>query len=282
MNHLNVAAVLATLVLACPAEATPAGHHIRANGIDLYYEVHGTGKPLILLHGGFATADSFGALVPGLEKDHQVIAVELQGHGHTADIDRPFTYQNMADDVAALIAQLKLERADVMGYSLGGGVALQLAIRHPEVVRSLVLVSSAYKREGWRPEILAGMAAMTAGALEHTPLYAAYIHSAPDPKHWPVLVKKTRDLLATPYDWTSDVRAIKAPALVVAADSDNLVPEHAVQLAELLGGATADGALFRPVPKTQLAVLPATTHYTILTRVDLVIPIVTAFLKQNY
>src|SRR5947199_1995690 len=159
-----------------------AGHYADVNGIKLYYEIHGTGRPLILLHGGLGAIEMFGPNLPALAKGRQVIAVDLQGHGRTADIDRPLSVALMADDIAALIRHLGLENADVLGYSLGGGVALQTAIRHPEVVRKLVVVSSAFKRDGWYPEVLAGMAAMNAEAARFmvgSPPHQVYVAAAP-------------------------------------------------------------------------------------------------------
>src|SRR5437867_4570422 len=175
-----------------------AGHYADVNGIKLYYEIHGTGRPLILLHGGLGAIEMFGPNLPALAKGRQVIAVDLQGHGRTADIDRPLSVALMADDIAALIKHLGLESADVMGYSLGGGVALQTAIRHPEVVRKLVVVSSAYKRDGWYPEVLAGMEMMNAEVARTwigSPMHEAYASAAPKPEDWPTLVGKLGQLL---------------------------------------------------------------------------------------
>src|SRR5262249_30739069 len=172
-----------------PAAATPAASppsaesgYAPVNGLNMYYEVHGAGQPLILLHGGLSTIDlTFGSVLPTLAQRRQVVAAELQGHGHTADIDRPFSFEAMADDVAGLMAYLGLRNADFYGYSLGGGVSWQTAIRHPELVRKLVIASSPVKRNGWYPEALAGMAQMnaeTAQAMVQTPLYEAYARVA--------------------------------------------------------------------------------------------------------
>jgi pimeloyl-ACP methyl ester carboxylesterase len=149
----------------------PAGNYAPVNGLNLYYEMHGSGDPFILIHGGFGITGMFDALLPTLATSRQVIPVELQGHGHTADIDRPFSYEQMADDIAALIKHLGLANADVLGYSLGGGVALQTAIRHPQVVRKLVVVSAPYKRAGWYPEVLAGQLAVLPGTTHFTILF---------------------------------------------------------------------------------------------------------------
>jgi pimeloyl-ACP methyl ester carboxylesterase len=179
------------------ASMDPQTGYAPVNGIELYYEVHGAGEPLVLLHGGVGASEMFGANLPELARSKQVIAIHLQAHGHTADIDRPMTYEAMADDVASLIGHLGFERADVMGYSLGGGVSLQTAIRHPEVVRKLVLVSSPFKREGWYPEVLAGMqmGPEAAESMTQSPLYDLYPHA-----DWRVLITKLSDLLRRDYD----------------------------------------------------------------------------------
>jgi pimeloyl-ACP methyl ester carboxylesterase len=256
------------------------GNYASVNGLDLYYEVQGTGDPLILLHGGLGGIAEFGQLPAALAQTRQVIAVELQGHGHTADIDRPLSFELMADDVAALIEHLELESVDIMGFSLGGGVALQTAIRHPEVVRKLVLISTAYRRDGWFPEVLAGMSAMNAEAAQamlETPMYQIYSSAAPNPDDWATLVTKVGEMLAQDYDWSEDVPAITAPTLIVVGDADSVRPQHALELFGLLGGGQSAGD-FGGVSNAQFAVLPGTTHFSVLSRVDLLQPIVTAFL----
>jgi pimeloyl-ACP methyl ester carboxylesterase len=257
------------------------GSYTSVYRLTMYYEIHGTGKPLVLLHGGLATIDMmFGQLLPPLAQTRQVIAVELQAHGHTADIERPLSFELMADDIAALIKHLGFEHADIFGYSLGGGVALQTAIRHPEVVRKLVLASAPYKRDGWYPEVLAGMASMNAEAAEAmvgSPVHQAYVSVAPKPEDWSALVAKLSQLLRQDYDWSTAVAAIKAPTLLVIGDADSVRPAHAVEMFGLLGGGKADGAM-GGLPQSQLAVLPGTTHFSILTRTDLLLPIITPFL----
>ena len=237
------------------------------NGLNLYYEIHGTGKPLILLHGGLGATEMFDEVMPALSKDRQVIAVDLQAHGRTGDIDRPLSYDAMADDIAALIKNLGIEKADVMGYSVGGGVALRTAVRHPEVVRKLVLVSTAFRRDGWYPEVLAGMAQMGAGAAEpmkQTPMYQLYARVAPKPADWPVLLTKLGEMLRKDYDWSNDVATIKVPTLLVFGDGDAVRTAHAVQLFELLGGGKKDGGWDGSgMSNARLAILPGLTHYSI-------------------
>ncbi len=256
------------------------GSYASINGLDLYYEIHGSGQPLVVLPGGFGVIGMFAAfeqLLPALAKTRQVIPVELQAHGHTADIDRPLSFEQMADDVAALIKHLGLERADLFGFSLGGGVALQTVIRHPQVVRKLVIASAPCKRDGWYPEVLAGMASINPEALVGTPMHAAYLRVAPNPEDWPRLANKTRQLLGQDYDWSSAAAAIEVPTLIVVGDADSVRPAHAVEFFGLLGGGKADGDM-AGVPRSQLAVLPRTMHSTVPNRVDLLLPIVPAFL----
>ena len=207
-----------------------SGKHAAVNGLDLYYEIHGEGEPLILLHGGVGAIEMFGEVLPLLAEGRRVIAVDLQAHGRTVDIDRPTTFEAMADDVAALIEHLGLGEADVMGYSLGGGVALRTAIQHPEAVSKLVLVSTPFKRDGWYPEVLAGMEQMGPAAAEpmkQTPMYQLYSSVAPRPEDWPVLLTKLGELLAQDYDWSEEVAAMEVPAMIVVGDADSVrTPWH--------------------------------------------------------
>ncbi len=260
-------------------ENSPEGQYASVNGLEIYYQTTGEGQPLILLHGGLGGAVEFSQLIPLMAENRQVIAVELQGHGHTADIDRPLSYELMADDVAALIEALGFENADVMGFSLGGGVALQTAIRHPEVVRKLVLISTPYQQAGIHDEFLAGMTSMNADAaamMLDTPMYQFYASVAPNVDNWSTLVGKAGALLAQDYDWTDDVAQMTTPTLILAGDSDMIYPEQAVSMFDLLGGGVAGD--FLGFPASQLALLPATSHFTILSRSDLLLPIITPFL----
>jgi pimeloyl-ACP methyl ester carboxylesterase len=253
------------------------GSFAEVNGLKMYYEIHGTGKPLVLIPGGFMTIGMMGQVVPGLAKTRQVIAVEVQGHGHTADIDRPLTYEQVADDIAALIQHLGLECADVFGFSSGGGIALQTAIRHPEVVRKLVVASSPCKSDGEYLEVRALVASFNPDAAMLSPMREAYLSTAPEPEDWPRLVAKIRQSAAVDCDWTQDVAAIQAPTLIVVGDADTVLPAHAVEMFGLLGGGKADAAMGN-LSNAQLAVLPGTTHFTILARSDLLLAIITPFL----
>jgi len=252
------------------------------NGLEMYYEVQGSGKPLVLLHGGAGATEMFGAILPALVEGRQVIAADLQAHGRTADIDRPLSYEAMADDVAALIRHLGVEKADVMGYSLGGGVALRTAIQHPDQVRKLVVVSSTARRDGWYPEVLVAMQSgrENAEAMKQTPMYEAYSRLAPKVEDWPVLMAKLGDLLGKDYDWSSEVRAMTTPTLIAVGDADSVRTAHAVEFFELLGGGKRDaGWDGSGMTKHRLAVLPATSHFTIFSS-PVLASVVTRFLDE--
>ena len=180
---------------------TSKGNYAEVNGINMYYEIHGTGQPLVLLHGAYMTIDAMGEVVPALAETRQVIAVELQGHGRTADIDRPLTYEQMADDIAALLRHLVIEKADVFGYSMGGGVAFQVAIRHPEVVRKLVVASASYTSDGMHPELLEMIPTLTPEVFAGSPIEEAYLRTAPNPDDFPTLVAKLKRLDMEPFAW---------------------------------------------------------------------------------
>ncbi len=248
--------------------SSPAqGNYAEVNGLNLYYEVRGEGDPLILLHGGLGAIEMFGEIPSRLAEGRQVIAVNLQAHGRTANIDRPLSYEAMADDIAALITELGFEQADVMGYSLGGGVALRTAIQHPDLVRKLVLISAPFRRDGWYPEVLTGMdqtRAENAQMLEQTPMYQLYASVSPNPEDWPVLVGKVGDLLRRDYDWSEEVAKLKTPTLIVVGDADSVRTSHAVEFFELLGGGQQDGGFDGSgMSNARLAILPGVTHFTI-------------------
>ena len=239
------------------------------NGLSLYYEIHGTGEPLIMLHGGIGSVEMFGPNIELLARTRQVIAVDLQGHARTADIDRPLSPEFLGDDVAALIAHLGFARADVMGYSLGGAAALQTAIRHPDRVRKLVLVSTAMSRNGWFPEVRAGFDAFgpeLAEMMKPSPVYAFYQKVAPRPQDFPRLIEKIGAMVKTDYDWSADVARLHGPVLIVAGDADGLRPAHVIEMFAKLGGGLRDpgwdGSAGRS--SSQLAILPNANHYDIV------------------
>jgi pimeloyl-ACP methyl ester carboxylesterase len=263
----------------------PRSGYAPVNGLEMYYEVHGDGPPLLLLHGAYMTVDTLGPILPALADFRQVIAPELQGHGHTADVDRPITYEQMADDVAALLAQLDVAGADVVGYSLGGAVALQLAIRHPGVVRRLVVASASYRLDGMPAVALEMFPSITPEMFAGSPMEEAYLRHAPNPGDFPVLVEKLKRLDTTDFAWPDDdIRGIAAPTLVIVGDSDGVRLQHAVEMFELLGGGVMGD--LQGMPVSQLAVLPATSHFFppgngVLDRWEWLVSIIRPFLDAS-
>jgi pimeloyl-ACP methyl ester carboxylesterase len=253
------------------------GDYAEVNGLRMYYEVHGTGQPLVVLHGAFMTIGAMGAFVPELAEARQVVAVESQGHGHTADVDRPFSYEQMADDVAALLRHLGIEQADVFGYSMGGGAALQLAMRHPALVRKLVVASASSTSDGVYPEVWSGIEQITPELFAGTPWKEEYDRVAPNPDAFPTLVEKMKQLDGQPFAWPPDeIRAISAPTMVVIGDSDGTTPEHAVELFRLRGGGVFGD--LAGLPSARLAILPGTTHVGLIDRADWLVPMIAEFL----
>ena len=237
------------------------------NGLKMYYEIQGTGQPVIVLHGGFGNTELYMPNVTALVKNYKVITVDMQGHGRTADIDRPLDPDSMANDIAALIKQLNLGKTDIIGYSLGGSVALRLAIQHPELLQKVVLVSCTFKRKGWFPDLLAQqdqMGPASAEALKQAPMYQSYLKLAPKPEDWTKLVTKMAAAIKKDYDWSKEVAAIKLPVLLVAADADGVMPGHMVEFFKLLGGGLKDaGWDGTGRPASQLAIIPGQTHYNL-------------------
>ncbi|MBX7265886.1 alpha/beta hydrolase [Micromonospora sp. Llam7] len=242
--------------------------YAQVNGVRLWYETAGSGRPLVLLHGGFGAVETFAPIRPALARRRQVISVDLQGHGRTAGVDRPLRYESMADDVAALIVHLGLAEADVLGFSLGGGVALRMAVQHRQLLRRLVVVSAPCRRQGWFSEVLAGMPEPDEAAGERmrgTPSEQLYQRVAPRPQDWPRLWAKTGELLRRDYDWSPEVAAITTPTMLVFADADSVRPAHMVEFFGLLGGGHRDaGWDGTDRPAARLAVLPGLTHYDIV------------------
>jgi pimeloyl-ACP methyl ester carboxylesterase len=262
-----------------PAAATPEVErgYAPVNGLKMYYEIHGKGRPLVLIQGAFMTVEAWGDTLTELAKTRKVIAVELQGHGRTADIDRPFSYEQFADDVAALMRHIEVDKADILGYSLGGAVALQAAIRHPGMVDKLVVVSGTYRTDGWYPEVMATIAKMTPDDFTGTPIRDGYDKVAPNPAAFPALVEKMKALEAKVYDWSEgSIRAIASPTLIVLGDSDGVRPEHALEMFRLLGGGVFGD--IAGMPRSQLAVLPGTHHFGVTFRGAWLVPMIRDFL----
>jgi pimeloyl-ACP methyl ester carboxylesterase len=260
------------------AQAPGAGSYASVNGLNMYYEIHGVGQPLVLLHGAFsAIGTSFGNVLPELAETRQVIALEMQAHGHTADIDRPLSIEQMADDTVAALQNLGIEEADIFGYSMGAGVALQIAIRHPEVVRKLVLASVTYNKSGLHPGLMEGLAEMKPEMMFGSPWHEEYMRIAPNPEDFATLFAKKTQMDREVRDLPAEaIEAIKVPALLIIGDSDIVRPEHAVEMFRLLGGGVMGD--LAGLPNSQLAVLPGTTHVTLVERADWLVSMITAFL----
>lgn len=262
--------------------AEPESGHVTANGIDYYYEIHGEGEPLLLLHGGLGTIDMFQPVLPALLEDRQVIGVELHGHGRTTLGDREISLVDMGDDMAIVLEELGYEQVDVLGYSLGGGVGLRLAIQAPERVHRLVLVSAGFARDGFFPEILALQAqvgADMAEAMEGTPMHESYVAVAPHPEQFPVLLDRIGELMQQPYDWSDEIPSLKMPVMLVYADSDMFRPEHMIEFYQHLGGGRRDGGWQGEyMSQNRLAILPGLTHYNLFLAPEM-ISVVRPFLK---
>jgi pimeloyl-ACP methyl ester carboxylesterase len=248
-------------------EATGTGEYADVNGLHLYFERHGAGRPIVLLHGGLGSGEMFGPILPILSANHEVILPDLQGHGRTADIDRPIDLRFIADDMAALIDQLGLEQPDLIGYSLGGGVAMHTAFRYPEKIRKLVSVSANVTRRAIPEEMLAQQAQVNANAVEFlkdTPMYQLYQRVAPRPDDFATLLEKMGASMAKDFDFSDEVSNLKVPTMIVAADADMAPPSHYVEVFKLLGGGLRDGGWMgegRPKGGHALAILPGLTHY---------------------
>jgi pimeloyl-ACP methyl ester carboxylesterase len=273
-------AVAASLIFATAAlaDAQAVGKRVKVNGMQMYYEVSGRGEPLVVLHGAYMNIRTMGAIIPRLAKTHRVYAVELQGHGRTTDIDRPITYPDMADDVAAFMDAVGLPKADVFGYSMGAVVGLQLAIRHPAKVNKLVAASVAYDVEGWQPVFKDFIPQMTVEMILEMPFAKDYPKLAANPKGFPELARKLIALEKEPMAWGEDVKAMKTPVLIIAGDADVSTLEHSVAMFRLLGGGIM-GDMGKPLPASRLAVMPATAHTAVITQPDMLHAFIEPFLK---
>lgn len=241
--------------------------HVAVNGLRYYYEIHGTGEPLLLLHGGLGSIDMFRPLLPAFADGRQVIAVDLHGHGRTALGERAIDVVAQGDDMAALLGELGHAQVDVLGYSFGGLVAFRLAVQHPSRVRRLVLASALFARDGFYPEMLpmqAGVGAAMAPAMKDTPMYKSYVAVAPKPEEFPKLLDNMGALMRTPFDWREDVKKLTMPTMLVYGDSDMVRLDHVVEFYRLLGGGQRDAGWQREhMAKHRLAILPDLTHYEV-------------------
>jgi pimeloyl-ACP methyl ester carboxylesterase len=261
------------------SQGEAAGNYADVNGLKMYYEVHGEGEPLVLLHGSMSNVQTdFGRVLPGLAASRRVIGVEQQAHGHTADIDRPLSYEQMADDTAELLRGLGIERADFFGYSMGGAVAMHIARRHPELVRKFVFGGgTGFHIDGYYPELVGSMGQLKPEYMFGTPWHDAYMKIAPNPDDFATLIAKKNEVDKAFVGWTAEeVREIKAPALLMIGDSDITRPEHIAEMFRLFGGGVVGDMV--GLPASQLAVLPGTTHVTFVEQADWIVSMVLRFL----
>lgn len=250
------------------------------NGLQMYYEVYGSGKPLVLLHGSYMSIPlNWGHIIPLLAKNRKVIVTEMQGHGRTRDIARQISFEGMADDVSGLLKHLKIDSADILGYSMGGGIAFQVAVRHPQQVRRLVILSGVYAHNGWWPDVEAAFAKHSAALFKGTALQKQYDSLGNDPAHFPEFINKVKRKDLEPYDWSKEVKNIEAPIFMAIGDADGVRYEHALDLFRAKGGGKIGE--FHGLPKSRLAVIPGTSHIGMMHRTDLLLPMITDFLDSD-
>lgn len=237
------------------------------NGLNYYYAIYGKGEPLLLLHGGLGSTDMFAPILPKLAENRTVIGVDLQGHGRTAIGDRPFSVEAIGDDMADIIKALGYDKVDVMGYSLGGGVAFRMAVRHPETVRRLVLVSTGYATDGFYDEMRPQQAQVSAAAaafMKDTPMYKSYVAVAPYPEDFPKLLDALGNFMRQDRDFSTDVAKLKMPVMLAYGDSDMYKPEHEIKFYQMLGGGLRDAGWMREtMSQNRLAIIPNRTHYDV-------------------
>jgi pimeloyl-ACP methyl ester carboxylesterase len=282
IRHMAAIALVLTFLVSKAALAQePKTGYAPVNGLKMYYEIHGKGDPVVLLHGSFMTiTNNWTDMIPRLSKSRQVIAVEMQGHGRTADINRDFSYEALADDIAALLDYLKIKQADVLGYSMGGGVAMQIAIRHPEKVRKVVSVSAAFRHDGWVKEAVEMFPQMEPGMFKGSPIEAEYKKLSPTPDKFGTFVKRVIQMDVKPYDFGADkLKATPAPFLFIHGDADGVRLDHIAEMFRLKGDEIMGD--MRPRSESRLAILPDTTHVTLMNKADVIVPMVNDFLNAR-
>src|SRR5687767_15409675 len=279
LTIMKITAFVLTMLLCAvvSAQQKPITGYAPVNGLKMYYEVHGSGDPVVLLHGSFMTiTNNWTGWIAELSKTRKVIAVEMQGHGRTADIKRDFGYESLADDVAALLDHLKIPSADLIGYSMGGGVAMQCAIRHPEKVRKVVIISSAFRLDGMVKEALDAFPKLTAETFKGSPIEAEYKKLSPTPDEFPNFVKRVIAMDLKPYDFGAErLKATKAPMFFIHGDADGVRLEHISEMFRLKGDEIFGD--IRPRSASRLAIVPNTTHITLMERMPVVVPMVNDF-----
>lgn len=266
---------------ATPESAKPVeSGYANVNGLKMYYEVHGKGQPLVLLHGSYMNIPmNWARFIPPLARSRQVIVAEMQAHGRTRDMAREFSYEGMGDDVSGLLKHLKIASADVLGYSMGGGVAFQTAIRHPDQVRRVVILSGAYAHDGWWPDAEAMFATMKPEMFKGTPIEKQYLEFGNDPARFPEFIKKVISIDLKPYDWSKEAKGIKAPLFIIIGDVDGVRYEHALELFRAHGGGKMGD--LHGMPKARLAIVPGTTHIGMLQRAEWLVPMINDFLDSD-
>jgi len=276
---MKAAAFLLTMLVPAvvSAQQKPTTGYAPVNGLKMYYEVHGSGDPVVLLHGSFMTITyNWPQWIGELSKTRKVIAIEMQGHGRTADIDREFSYEHLADDVAALLDFLKIPSADLIGYSMGGGVAMQCAIRHPENVRKVVVISARFRRDGFVKEGLDAIAKLTPERFTGSPIETEYKKLSPTPDEFPNIIKHVVAMASKPFDFGADnLKATKAPMFFIHGDADGVRLEHIAEMFRLKGDEIYGD--LRPRSASRLAILPDTTHVTLMARMTVIVPMVNDF-----
>lgn len=274
--------LLMTLVMTfASAQQEPTTGYAPVNGIKMYYEIHGDGEPVVLLHGAFMTiTNNWDGWIGELSKNRKVIAVEMQGHGRTADVPRDFTYENLADDVAALLDYLKIPRADLIGYSMGGSVAMECAIRHPDKVRKAVIISSTFRSDGMVAGAREAISKLTADVFKGSPIETEYKKLSPTPDDFPKFVQRVVATASKGYDFGADkLKATTAPMFFIHGDADGVRLEHVAEMFRLKGGEVHGDLL--PRSASRLAILPDTTHVTLMQRVSIIVPMVNDFLDAK-
>jgi pimeloyl-ACP methyl ester carboxylesterase len=277
----TAALILPFLVSATVSAQEPKKGYAPVNGLKVYYEIHGKGDPVVLLHGSFMTiTNNWTDTIARLSKSRQVIAVEMQGHGRTADIDRAFSYENLADDIAALLDHLSIKHADLLGYSLGGGVAMQVAIRHPQRVRKVVSISAAFRHDGWTKETVEMFPKIEPGMFKGSPIETEYKKLSPTPDKFDTFVKRVIQISIKPYDFgAGKLKATKAPMFFIHGDADGVRLDHIAEMFRLKGDEIFGD--LRPRSESRLAILPNTTHITLMSKMDVIVPMVNDFLDAR-
>lgn len=266
---------------AASAQQESMSGYAPVNGVNMYYEVHGSGEPVVLLHGAFMTiTNNWTGWIDELSKTRKVIAVEMQGHGRTADVARDITYENLADDVAGLLDYLKIPRADLMGYSMGGAVAMECAIRHPDKVRKAVIISSTFRSDGMVPGAMEAIRSLTADDFKGSPIETEYRKLSPTPDDFPKFVQRIVATASKDYDFGADnLKATTAPMFFIFGDADGVRLAHVAEMFRLKGGEIHGD--MQPRSASRLAILPNTTHVTLMQRMPIIVPMVNDFLDAK-